>query len=243
MALVGSSPYWGRLGWEVEVVSIEEFEKLVEAAVADGEAYRLAKNEKVAKVVSALEALGRGRDAVAVQCFPYLARAGVTPCLAVALLNARGGVVVCEGDLSAAFAMLLSRRLTGYSGWVANVVYRDGDRAVFAHCTISLDMAKRWSLMPHFESGYPTAVAGELAHHIYTIVSVSPRLDIVAVGKVEVEKSGNYLQHACRTQAFVKLQTELEEKAPTNHHVFIPGDHVREVENVAKLLQIKTVRY
>jgi L-fucose isomerase-like protein len=35
--------------------------------------------------------------------------------------------VACEGDLLAGLAMLLARRLTGYSGWIANAVYGRGD--------------------------------------------------------------------------------------------------------------------
>lgn len=250
VALVGSETRQAivareRFGWAVDVVPLEKFGELVEASEADGEGVALFGEVKAAKIVAALRSLAVGRDAVAIQCFPYLMRAGVTPCLAVALLNARGRVVACEGDLSAAFAMLLSKRLTGYSGWVANAVYRDGAKAVFAHCTISLDMVKSWRLMPHFESGYPMALAGELAHSAYTVVSLSPRLDTIAVGRVEAEKSGNYLKDACRTQAFVKFsrEVELERAAPANHHVFMPGDHVEEVEDVARLLSLKVVRY
>ncbi|MEM1903419.1 MAG: fucose isomerase, partial [Pyrobaculum sp.] len=226
-----------RFHWDVEVMPLEKFEEFVAASGEDPEAKSLSGSVQLAKLTEALRRLAHGRDLVAIQCFPYLMRNKVTPCLAVALLN-RESIIVCEGDLSAAFAMALSKKLSKYSGWVANVVYRRGAQAAFAHCTISLDMVKSWALMPHFESGYPVGVAGELAHDVYTIVSASPRLDKLAVGRAKVLKSGNFIKDACRTQALVEFEKEvdLEKIAPANHHVFIPGDYVEEIESIAKLL-------
>ena len=68
-----------------------------------------------------------GADLVAIQCLPLLVKSRITPRLCLALLNARGRTMACEGDLSADLAMLLARRLTGYSGWIANAVYGRGD--------------------------------------------------------------------------------------------------------------------
>ena len=158
-----------RFGWSVEVVPLTAFEAVVAEAEPDEEAKTQFGDVKVAKIAAALRRLGEGADLVAVQCFPFLMRNKVTPCLALALLNARGRTVACEGDLSAGFAMLLSRRLTGYSGWIANAVFSRGDEAVFAHCTVSLDMVKSWRVMPHFESGFPHGLSGELtpAHTLW----------------------------------------------------------------------------
>jgi len=176
------------------------------------------------------------------ECFPYLSSINVTSCLALALLNAEGRTVACEGDLAAGFAMLMSRRLTGRPGWIANVVYAKGRQAAFAHCTISLDMVKSWRTMPHFESGYPHGLSGELAEDVYTAVSLSPRMDKVAVGVAKVLKSGNFMERACRTQALVEIG-DVAARAPANHHVFIPGDVAEEVKVVAKLLKLEVVEY
>ena len=129
-----------RFSWSVEVIPLTAFEAAVAEAEPDEETKAQFGDVKVAKIAAALRRLGEGADLVAVQCFPFLMRNKVTPCLALALLNAKGRTVACEGDLSAGFAMLLSRRLTGYSGWIANAVFSRGDEAVFAHCTVSLDM-------------------------------------------------------------------------------------------------------
>jgi L-fucose isomerase-like protein len=234
-----------RFGWSVEVVPLTAFEAAVAEAEPDEEAEAQFGDIRVAKIAAALRRLGEGADLVAVQCFPFLMRNKVTPCLALALLNARRRTVACEGDLSAGFAMLISRRLTGYSGWIANAVYSRGDEAVFAHCTVSLDMVKSWRLMPHFESGLPHGLAGELAHQLYTAVSISPRFDKAAVGRARLERGGNFLQHACRTQAAFRFEraVKLEAEAPANHHVFMPGDVADEAADVLRLLAISVTRY
>ncbi|ACB39182.1 fucose isomerase [Pyrobaculum neutrophilum] len=234
-----------RFGWSVEVVPLADFESTVANSEPDSEALSLFGDERVAKVASALRRLAAGSHLVAIQCFPFLMKAGYTPCPALALLNARGLTAACEGDLSAGFAMLLLRRLAGGSSWIANVVESRGEMATFAHCTVSLDLVERWWSMPHFESGLPYGIAGELRRGVYTAVSISPRFEKAAVGRVYVERSGNYLQSACRTQATVRFgrPVRLEEEAPANHHVFAPGDVAAEAAAVLKLLSFSTVIY
>ncbi|MGC9130978.1 MAG: fucose isomerase [Pyrobaculum sp.] len=234
-----------RFGWSVEVVPLDRFEGLVDSSPPDGGAVEAFGDVQIAKIAAALREIGRGADLVAIHCFPFLMKRRLTPCLALALLNSRGGLAACEGDLASGFAMLMSRRLTGYSGWIANVVRGSGREAVFAHCTISLDMVKSWRVMPHFESGYPHGLSGELREAVYTVVSVAPRFNRAAVGVAEVVKSGNFMQEACRTQAAVKFSRDLrlEAEAPANHHVFMPGDVAEEAEAVFKLLSIPTTRY
>ena len=248
--LIGSETYQAELakrkfGWSVEAVPLPAFEEAVANAEPDEEAMAFFGDVKVARITTALRRFAEGADLVAIQCFPFLMKNRITPCLGLALLNARGRTVACEGDLSAGLAMLLARRLTGYSGWIANAVYGRGDEAVFAHCTVSLDMVKSWRLMPHFESGLPYGLAGELAHQLYTVVSISPRFEKAAVGRVRLERGGNFLQHACRTQAAVRFEraVKLEAEAPANHHVFMPGDVADEVADVLKLLAISVTRY
>ncbi|AFA40272.1 L-fucose isomerase-related protein [Pyrobaculum oguniense TE7] len=234
-----------RFGWSIRVVPLEEFEKLVDSSDPDREALALFGDEKVAKIAAALSQYAAGADVVAIQCFPFLMKRRYTPCLSIAVLNSRGKTVACEGDLASGFLMLMARGLTGSSGWIANVVKYTGAEGVFAHCTISLDMAKSWRVTTHFESGFPYGLVAELRERVYTVVSISPRLDRAALGTVEVVKSGNFLPDACRTQAFVKFDrhVRLEAEAPANHHVFIPGDVVDEAEAVLRLSAIPTSRY
>jgi len=234
-----------RLGWSVDFVPLQKFESAISAAEPDADALRALGDERAARVAAAIRKVAEGAELIALQCFPLLARLGFTPCLALAALNARGIAVACEGDLAAGLAMLLSRRLAGTSGWIANVVYRRGREVLLAHCTASLDLLKSWRVAAHFESGLPHAIAGELRPGVYTLVSVSPHFDRAAVGRAALEKSGAIVERACRTQALVRLEreVELERVAPANHHVLIPGDVALEAGDVLRLLSFAVVNY
>lgn len=246
-----------RLSAEVELIPQSEFERMVEQAdeklssslVDEVRGAYGASGEKlleVGRVYAALRRLFERFDAVAIDCFDYLVRHGVTPCLALAKLNAEGLVTACEADLQALVLMLLSKELTGYTGWIANATAFSGTRGLFSHCTIAFSMIKGGRALTHFESGYPYALSGELAHSTYTIASLSPDFAVLGVGLAKVAESGLLSGSACRTQALVELgpwAEELPRAAPANHHVFIPGDVAEELEVVAKLLKLQHLRY
>jgi L-fucose isomerase-like protein len=237
-----------KFGGRVENMSLEDFIRVVEGSPPDPKiaaAFGVS-DERIAKIYSALARASRGFDGVAINCFPFIMRYGATPCLPLSLLNAESGPAACEGDLQALAAMMISKALTGKSGWISNVVYAKPAEAYFAHCTVALDMAKGPKPVPHFETGRPYGLAASLAERVYTAISVGPGFDKMAVGLMEVEESGMLVEWACRTQALVKPAFDgrrILELAPANHHIFIPGDLREELKAVAHLLGIQYIGY
>ena len=237
--------FTAKFGGVVDVLDLDEFAELVRSSPPDPEFLSTFGVEEVAKIYAALRSLG-GYDGKAITCFPYILKYGVTPCLALALANAKDDVVACEGDLQALAGMLISKGLTGYSGWISNVVYARGDEAFFAHCTVALNMARSWRLMPHFETGRPYGLAASLSEARYTAVSLGPAFDKMAVGVFDVMESGNLVDWACRTQLRARPLFDgrkIFELAPANHHVFMPGDRLLELRAVAYLLGLDLVEY
>lgn len=237
-----------KFGGRVENMSLEDFVKVVEGSPPDPEVAAAfgVSDERIAKIYSALRRVSQGFDGVAINCFPFILKYGATPCLPLSLLNARGGIAACEGDLQALAAMMISRALTGRSGWISNVVYAKPTEAYFAHCTVALDMAKEARPVPHFETGRPYGLAASLAERTYTAVSVGPQFDKMAAGFVEVEESGMLVDWACRTQALVKPAFDgrrILELAPANHHVFMPGDLREALKALAHLLGMQYIEY
>jgi hypothetical protein len=106
-------------------------------------------------------------------------------------------------------------------------------------------MVKTWRLMPHFESGLPHGLAGKLAHQLYIAVSISPRFDKAAVGRARLERGGNFLQHACRTQAAFRFEraVKLGAEVPASQRVFMSGDVADEAADVLRLLAVSVTRY
>lgn len=249
-----------RFSAAVDVASVNELISALESARSDyvehflrvfeNAEHRLPMNRltEVAKLYAVIKSMieERGYDGVALDCFPYLVRRGVTPCLPLALLNAEGLVTVCEGDLTALTLMLISKRITGLSGWIANASKFEGEKAYFAHCTIALNMIKKPVITTHFESGYPYSLTGELASNVYTIASLSPDYKTMVASLGRLIKSGMLHESMCRTQAVIDLGTRAEEiplVAVSNHHVLMPGDTREELKIIASLLGMNYAEY
>ena len=250
-----------RFNAEITTIPMDEFESIVRSIDVE-EAQKVA--EEISKLIrfespkDKLVDVGRiylaikkvfieqKLDAMAIDCFPYLIKHGITPCLALAKLNEEGYLVACEGDVQALLSMIISSSLTGYSGWIANAVMFKGNRGYFAHCTIALNMIKDGVAMSHFESGYPYALSGKLVHSVGTILSISSDFSLMAAAVIRVIQSGLLSYGMCRSQIVAEFDLDVEKVplvAPANHHVFIPGDVREELKAIGALLGIDYVEY
>ncbi|MGC8570569.1 fucose isomerase [Caldivirga sp.] len=200
----------------------------------------------VGKVYAALLSIAKNYNALALNCFPYLMKHGVTPCLALAKLNEEGKLTACEYDLKSLFLMMVLHSLTGYSGWIANINDVEGNLVRMSHCTIALNMIKSGKVVTHYESGNPYSISAEINAETVTAVSVSSDFNNVYVFTGLLNKSGNLNLNACRTQAEIKVNFDssvIPNYAPANHHVVVPGNYVNELEVFLKLLGVNVIKY
>ena len=254
-----SRSFEDRFDSKVDIINMSEFERLVENAdegIAQ-EFVNLIKGRvkfeigserllEVGKIYAAIRGLYARYDATAINCFPYLVEHRVTPCLALARLNEEGLIAACEADLRALFSMMLTKELTGYSGWIANVNHVEGSTVTMSHCTIALNMIRNPRVLAHFESGYPYGLTGELIFDEVTGISVSSDFRRMGVFTAKVVNSGLMSNNMCRTQAVLNLGVDASrvvKLAPYNHHVIVPGDITRELEVIASVLGMEYVRY
>ena len=193
--------------------------------------------EHVARLYAILKSIveENGYAGIAVDCFIYLLKYKITPCLALAVLNGDGVATACEADLGSLALMIISRELTGYTGWIANTSVFRGNRIYLSHCTIAYNMIMSGKVLTHFESGYPYGLSGRLPPVTYTIASMSRDYSTIAIDTGRVTSSGLLYDSMCRTQAIFEVDYNTEEiplYAPANHHLLIPGD----VRNLLKAL-------
>ena len=184
------------------------------------------------------------------RCFDLLTAVKDTGCLALAKLNAEGLVAGCEGDVPAMLSMMITRELTGVSGFQANPAFIDTEKGemVFAHCTIPLDMVERYELNTHFESGIGVAIRGFMKEGDVTIFKVSGDMkrSFIAEGQLVRNETKPDL---CRTQQRIRLlnacttsialgglpavtpcQADYFLTQPIgNHHIIMPGHHKEEL--------------
>ncbi|MGC8606097.1 MAG: fucose isomerase [Vulcanisaeta sp.] len=200
----------------------------------------------VGRIYAAMRGLYGKYDALTINCFPYLIKHKVTPCLALARLNEEGLIVACEADLRALFSMVIARELTGYSGWIANTNHIEGSKVTMAHCTIALSMISDARVVTHFESGFSYGLTGKLLFNEVTGVSVSSDFRRMSIFNAKVVESGLLSNSMCRTQAILDLgvnSSVVLRLAPYNHHVIIPDNVIKELETIAGVLGMEVVKY
>lgn len=210
-----------RLGIELVELPIEELTALPPKAGLEG----------AMSIYEALKAMAAKErlDGFTLRCFDLLTTVRNTGCLALARLNAEGMVAGCEGDVPAMLSMLLTRALTGTSGFQSNPACIDPDAGMMtlAHCTIPLDMVERYELDTHFESGLGIGIRGYMRPGPVTIFKVAGDLSRWFAAEGQLLRC-EQRPDLCRTQ----LVVELADKADAayflsnpigNHHIVVPG--------------------
>lgn len=165
-----------------------------------------------------------GLAGVSLRCFDLLTALGNTGCMALAILNSQGVVATCEGDIPTLLSMCIAHRKFGISGFQANLSRIDGDKMLFAHCTVPLNMVEEYSYDTHFESGIGVAVHGVLPAGATRIFKLSPDCSEMFLEDVEILEN-QYNDCLCRTQILVDAPglADYFLRSPIgNHHVIIP---------------------
>ena len=167
-------------------------------------------------------------SALTLRCFDLLGTVHNTGCYALARLNSEGIPSSCEGDVPALLSMIISRALTGRTGFQANPASIDvnSGEVLFAHCTISFDMVDRYCFDTHFESGIGVGIHGHVPEGPVTVFKISGSLDRAFIAEGELIRN-QYEDNLCRTQVWIRLNPADARyflTAPIgNHHIIIPG--------------------
>ncbi|OYT39200.1 MAG: fucose isomerase, partial [Desulfurococcales archaeon ex4484_58] len=235
--------YMDRVGGMVETVSFKELIEIAENAsknniknlirdISDHIDLTSVEEEYLEKAVRIYYALNDvvekgGYRAVTIDCFPMIMAYKVTPCLALAMLNARGIPASCENDFYSLPLLIVSRYLTGRAGWIANPsgVTSDGYLR-FAHCTIAPSLGLDCRLTSHFETGQPYAVTCRYSFREVVFGRFDREFNVLRVYRGKVVDSGMLEKMYCRTQLIIDPSPlspdEFIGEALGNHHVFMP---------------------
>jgi len=117
---------------------------------------------KVAELAARIEGFcaKNGLDALAIRCWPELARDfGVSPCAAMSLLQSQGRILACEGDVEGALSMIAHRALGAETPFLFDFSQVDLElnHALFWHCGVApcnlWDGVSRRSLDSYFAGG------------------------------------------------------------------------------------------
>ena len=191
-----------------------------------------------ARLVAGLEAvfIRHRLQAATLRCFSLIARLRTSGCLALSRLNDEGLICGCEGDMPAAFSMLLLYSLTGETPFLANPAAVDPgkNQVVMAHCTVPRSIVGSYRLQTHFETGLGVAVSGDFPAGPATVFKTGgPGLGRYFLSAAEVlprrPEPG-----LCRTQVRLRLRESAGyflRASLANHHLLIRGDHSRLIDD------------
>lgn len=165
-----------------------------------------------------------GLGGVTLRCFDLLTALNNTGCMALAILNSQGVVAACESDVPTLLSMCVALKKFGTPGFQANLSRIDGDKLLFAHCTVPLSIVSSYCYDTHFESGIGVAVHGIIPAGPAKILKISPDCTEMFLENVNVVEN-QYNDNLCRTQIVVEASglADYFLRSPIgNHHVVIP---------------------
>ncbi len=203
--------------------------------------------ENASAVAARLQTLMKDESlsAITVQCFDFLMKTKISGCLALSHVNNQSDCTAgCEGDIPTTFTMLLSRLLTGSSGFMSNVtnVQPESNSVTFAHCTVATSLVSKYEVTTHFESGMSVGIRGIFDQQDVTVFKVGgEKLSDywVSSGKI-VENLRS--EDGCRTQIRVSIDKDVNyflDNSLANHHVVIPGVHSELIEDFFAFVSLR----
>ena len=158
-----------------------------------------------------------------IRCFDLLGSIKTTGCLGLAILNSKGIIGTCEGDIMAMISMYLVKCGFNKPSFQANPSVIDvmNKKIVFAHCTVPLSMCKKHYYLTHFESKIGVAIRGKLEKRKVGVFRISSNLKdyFFKVGVIEENLEDENL---CRSQIRVKFDSPIDDlltKPTGNHHI------------------------
>jgi len=158
---------------------------------------------------------------IAIRCFELVKDLKVSACLAVAILNSEGKVAACEGDLESLATLLVAQKLTGQTGFMANMTGYKCGVATFAHCTINLALVDRFDLVKHYETGESVAIRSDLTTDVATVFRLGKGRRFTLFEGPHVSHS--HVEEMCRTQFAMRVDAEYLNMALGNHQIILPG--------------------
>lgn len=193
-------------------------------------------------------------DCLAVRCWPeFAATYGISPCAAMSVLQSRGHIIACEGDIEGALSMLVTRALGAETPYLADLSQVDlkDDYALMWHCGVA--PANLWdgisdrSLDTYFAGGKGVTVGFVMKGGHINMMRIDTargktRMFLCAGDTLPMEKllTGTYAK-----VRFEQNINELLDSVITNgiaHHVaFVYGEYRDVLKRFAKMMHFEII--
>jgi len=228
-------------GNEIEKAA-RKFEKLTKKKITLNE-----KVEDAIKLYIAFKKLIRKFNctAITVDCFRFIEKYEVTPCLSFSLLNSEKILSVCEGEMNSYLAMMIASSVSDKPVFMGNMSSYDmnSNTVILAHCTAPLTIPnENVEVTSHFETGKSIALDVKFKKNNITLLSIDEKMKHILVEEGRILESSLKMPDKCRTQVKIKINRDVEEYVnalPGNHQILVLGNRKKTVEEIAESLKLK----
>ena len=212
--------------------------------------------EKVARlIVSATKFVEKNRlSAVAVRCWPeFAANYGVSPCASMSILQSKGIILSCEGDMEGALSMLVGAALGAETPYLADLSQVDlkEDYALMWHCGVApanlWDGKSERTLDTYFAGGKGVTAGFVLKEGHVNLLRIdtargNTRLFLAAGESIQTEKQlcGTYTKVKFE-QGIEKLLNTVTETGVAHHLAMIYGEYRDVLKIVAKMMKFEII--
>lgn len=237
---------------QYEKVTNREVETLADTFMQHAQSCREPNREDILKAYRLYKAIHNvctlhRLDALTIQCFGLIPTTGTTGCLALALLNDEGIITGCEGDLQTVFTLMITKAITGQTGFMCNPSQIDSatNNILLAHCTIGLKQTTKYVIRTHFESESGVAIQGVLPEGEFTLLKCGgTKLDEYFVSSAHLIENTDF-NNVCRTQVRLHLDESTSyflNNPIGNHHVLIHGNYAKQMARFFEESQLKRIQ-
>jgi len=187
-------------------------------------------------------------NAVAISCFSIAKVLGVTPCLAVSLINeSHGTVAACEGDLDAAASLVLAKAVSNRPVFMGNIIVNLDNTLDIVHCTApySLGAEERVEviLRSHHETGSSVGLQVRIlgTEKEATIFRLGVRAKKATVAQARFLQ--NLEMRTCRTQWRFSVSNSLRflDNLLGNHQIVVLGDHMHALSQLSQAMGFQVI--
>ncbi len=212
--------------------------------------------EKVARLcVSAAKFIEKyGLTAVAVRCWPeFAANYGISPCASMSILQSKGMILACEGDVEGALSMLAGAALGAETPYLADLsqVDLEEDYALMWHCGVApanlWDGRSERTLDTYFAGGKGVTAGFVMKEGHVNLFRLDTargktRLFLAAGESVEMKKQ------LCGTYTKVKFEQHISElldsvmnNGVAHHLTMVYGEYRDILLLVAKMMKLEVI--
>lgn len=193
-------------------------------------------------------------DAVAVRCWPeYAAKYGIAPCAMMSILQGKGRILACEGDVEGAMTMLALKAIGAETPFLADLsqVFFEENYALMWHCGVApyslWDEKSERSLDTYFAGGKGVTAGFVLKKGDINVVRIDTAngKTRICIGKGEVlpmekELAGTYAKVRFHSNIRQLLDTVIN-NGIAHHVVLVYGDYIEKIKIFARIMKFEII--